>query len=102
MGDRAAAAEIAASIGRLGFDSAADAYGSARAFAGCLPADGRDDTLRFADRAMGVLRRAVAAGFRDAARIRDDRDLAPLRDRADFRMLLMDLSFPAEAFARPE
>jgi hypothetical protein len=98
MGDRAAAAEIAASIARLGFDPAADAYDSARAFARCLPPAGRDDTLPFADRALDALRRAVTAGFRNAAN-RDDHDLDPLRDRPDFRLLLMDLAFPAEPFA---
>jgi eukaryotic-like serine/threonine-protein kinase len=53
-----------------------------------------------ADRAMAVLRIAVAAGYRDAAGLRTDPDLAPLRDRPDFRLLLLDLSFPAEPFAR--
>src|SRR5262249_18335924 len=41
-----------------------------------------------AGRAMGQLRRAVAAGFRGAARVRKDRDLDALRDREDFKALL--------------
>jgi eukaryotic-like serine/threonine-protein kinase len=53
-----------------------------------------------ADRAMEALRRAVAAGYRDQARMRVDTDLDPLRDREDFRLLLMDLAMPAEPFAR--
>jgi serine/threonine protein kinase/tetratricopeptide (TPR) repeat protein len=44
-----------------------------------------------ADRAMGWLRRAVAAGFRDAAQIRQHDDLEALREREDFRQLLAGL-----------
>ncbi len=44
-----------------------------------------------ADRAMGWLRRAVAAGFRDAAQIRQHDDLEALREREDFRQLLARL-----------
>ena len=32
--------------------------------------------------------------------MRRDTDLDPLRSRADFQMLLMDLAFPEEPFAR--
>lgn len=45
----------------------------------------------YADEAMGQLRRAVADGFADAAYLRADRDLDPLRARADFQQLLADL-----------
>ena len=55
------------------------------------------------DRAMDALRAALAAGFRDdPARIRDTRDLAALRGRADFSLLLMDLAMPDDPFARAE
>ena len=37
------------------------------------------------DRAMGVLRRAVAAGYRNVAWMKRDPDLDPLRARPDFR-----------------
>jgi serine/threonine-protein kinase len=53
-----------------------------------------------ADRAMEVLRRTVALGFRPSRRLRTDPAFAPLRDRADFRLLVMDLEMPAEPFAR--
>ena len=44
-----------------------------------------------ADRAMAWLERAVAAGFKDASHAAKDKDLDPLRERADFRMLLTGL-----------
>ncbi|MGA2700271.1 MAG: hypothetical protein ABSH35_04145 [Isosphaeraceae bacterium] len=43
--------------------------------------------------------RAVAAGLQDAAFMRRDADLDPLRSRPDFQMLMMDLAFPDEPFA---
>ncbi len=52
-----------------------------------------------ADRAMATLRRAVAGGFRNVAYMRIDTDLDALRSRDDFRLLMMDLCFPAEPFA---
>jgi serine/threonine-protein kinase len=48
--------------------------------------------------AMALLHRAVALGHRDAEALRTEDALDPLRDRVDFRLLLMDLSFPAEPF----
>ena len=46
------------------------------------------------------LRRAAAMGYRNLAQYRYEPALGPLRPRADFRLLILDLSFPAEAFAR--
>jgi tetratricopeptide (TPR) repeat protein len=53
-----------------------------------------------ADRAMGELRRAVAMGYRNPAQYRYEPALGPLRPRADFGLLILDLSFPADPFAR--
>ncbi len=44
-----------------------------------------------ADRAMTWLKKAVAAGYRDADHISKDHDLDALGDRADFKKLLSDL-----------
>jgi serine/threonine-protein kinase len=52
-----------------------------------------------AGEAMAFLRRAVAAGFGDRPRLASDPELAPLRPHPDFRLLMMDLAFPAEPFA---
>jgi tetratricopeptide (TPR) repeat protein len=50
-----------------------------------------------ADLAMAALRRAAAAGL-SVEVVRADASLNPLRDRADFQMLLMDLAFPPNPF----
>jgi tetratricopeptide (TPR) repeat protein len=44
-----------------------------------------------ADRAMAWLKRAVAAGYKDVAHVREDKDLAALRGRDDFKRLLAEL-----------
>jgi hypothetical protein len=54
-----------------------------------------------ADQAMADLRRAAAMGWRNLAQCRYAPALAPLRGRDDFRLLLLDLAMPAEAFAAP-
>ena len=48
-----------------------------------------------ANRAMAWLTKAIAAGFAEAVLMRDDADLDPLRDRADFRKLLADMEAKA-------
>jgi hypothetical protein len=53
-----------------------------------------------ADAAMALLRRAVAMGYRSPDVFRAEGALDPLRDREDFRALMMDLAFPAQVFAR--
>jgi hypothetical protein len=92
----------------------ADPYNAACLLAHCLvaarddrrlaPADRERRARRYAARALGMLAAAGSAGFfREPARLallRDDPDLGPLRDRAEFQLLLMDLAFPAEPFAR--
>jgi hypothetical protein len=55
-----------------------------------------------AERAMQWLQRAVAAGYRNVAIMRSDHDLDPLRSRRDFQLLMMDLEFPTDPFARGE
>ncbi len=52
-----------------------------------------------AGRAIDILRQAVAIGFRNARRYRTESALGPLRDRPDFRLLIMDLAMPDRPFA---
>ncbi len=53
-----------------------------------------------AQRTMELLRRAAAMGYRNANAFRTDTALAPLCQRSDFRLLMMDMALPAEPFAR--
>jgi tetratricopeptide (TPR) repeat protein len=71
----------------------------ARAAAGASSGLTSDQARAESDQAMTTLRRALAAGYRDLARLRTDPDLDSLRGRVDFRSLLLDLSFPANPFA---
>jgi hypothetical protein len=57
----------------------------------------------YAARAVALLHRARRAGHFDSpAKLKDlvsDPDLDPLRSRADFRLLMFDVFFPADVFA---
>src|SRR5262249_31977470 len=44
-----------------------------------------------ADRALAWLKQAVAAGYKNAAHMKQDKDLDALRDRADFTELMTKL-----------
>jgi tetratricopeptide (TPR) repeat protein len=75
-----------------------DVYGQARCHAlihGMAPEKGSGltavDTHAAGELAMTALRRAIAAGYRDAANLRQDADLDSLRQRPEFRKLLADL-----------
>jgi serine/threonine protein kinase/tetratricopeptide (TPR) repeat protein len=49
-----------------------------------------------ADRAMAWLNQAVAAGYKDTAHMKEDKDLDALRDREDFQKLLAELKVGKE------
>ena len=53
-----------------------------------------------ADRAMTWFRRAIDGGYRPLTQILAEPVLNPLRSRPDFRLLVMDLAFPKDPFAR--
>lgn len=63
---------------------------------GSIAADEREPRAR---RSIAALRRAAESGRIGLDRLRRDPVLAPFRDRADFRELLLDLAFPAVPFA---
>jgi len=58
-----------------------------------------DEARPEGDRAMMMLRRAVAAGYRNLRQMRGDKDLDPIRSRPDFQMLMLDVAFPDRPFA---
>jgi len=94
-------------LGRLANPSSEDLYNltcslallsgvADRPGSGLSAAEGQGE----ADSAMVALRRAVDAGWRDVSGARNDSDLDPIRSRPDFRILMLDLEFPADPFAR--
>jgi hypothetical protein len=55
-----------------------------------------------ADRAMTWLRRAVALDYALPVIFQNETALGPLRDRDDFRLLMMDLAMPVDPLARDD
>jgi tetratricopeptide (TPR) repeat protein len=60
-----------------------------------------DERTTEAETAMTQLRKAVAMNYRSAA-FRTEDALDPLRGREDFKLLMLDVAFPAEPFAGAE
>jgi hypothetical protein len=56
----------------------------------------------YADRAMVLLHQAVKAGYTDAAHLKEDTDLDPLRGRDDFKKLLQELGKKSSAGAEKQ
>jgi serine/threonine-protein kinase len=76
---------------RAGLAGIADQPGS-----GVSVAEGVDQAAK----AMDVLRQAVTKGYRNSDSYRTESALDPLRNRPDFRALMMDLVFPTKPFAQ--
>ena len=57
---------------------------------------GAKDAAAEADRGMAWLKQAVAAGYRNVAHLKQDKDLDSLRDRVDFGKLLRELEIGPE------
>jgi hypothetical protein len=55
----------------------------------------RELAQQYADRAVALLRQAVAKGYKDVAHLKKDADLDGLRRRPDFQQLLADLEAKA-------
>jgi tetratricopeptide (TPR) repeat protein len=101
QGEHAEASAAADQLAEAAVDLAKDRYKAACVLAGCVPLAAKDAKLpearrqelakEYADRALAVLRQAVADGYKDAVQMHKDPALAPLRDRADFQKLLADL-----------
>jgi tetratricopeptide (TPR) repeat protein len=81
------AASVALDCKALWQGNAEELYEVAKQFVWCAAAAERwgrptPERERFADQAVAILREAVAAGFRDFARLRDDTDFQPLAGHA--------------------
>jgi serine/threonine protein kinase/tetratricopeptide (TPR) repeat protein len=94
----AAAVESAAKMKDRAADDGEQLYNAACAYALCAGGPGRAGAAdatplarQSADDAVALLKRAVARGFKDPARLKRDRDLDSLRGREDFKKLLAEL-----------
>jgi tetratricopeptide (TPR) repeat protein len=101
LGRPAAAAAASRECAELWPNNPDQLYGVAHDLALCVPMVGTDEQKQYADEALDVLRRAVAAGFRDASRMSKQAGFAPLRGRDDFAALLRDLERAAPPAQRP-
>ncbi len=98
LGDHRGAAEAVKEWAAVPVDGKQDTYLRSRALARCIPLAERDSRLSedrrralmssYGDQAMSLLRQAADEGYRDAAEISRNPDLAVLRSRKDFRWLL--------------
>jgi tetratricopeptide (TPR) repeat protein len=58
-----------------------------------------EEAAAYAEEAMAILHSAFAGGYRDLNLLKVEHGIEPLRSRADFRSMMMDMAFPAEPFA---
>src|SRR5262249_26307292 len=101
LGDHARLATTAEELAHFGYDPANDTYKAAGDLCRCVMLARKDARLAeakrkelaqsYADRALALLRQAVARGFKDAAHMRQNPTLKPLRAREDFKKLLAEL-----------
>jgi serine/threonine protein kinase/TolA-binding protein len=101
LGDHTRLAATAEELDRFVTDSAPDTYLAACILCTCAKvvagdtqlAEARRDELArgYTDRALVILRQAVARGFHDAARLKSDHDLDPVRSTDAFRRLLAEV-----------
>jgi serine/threonine-protein kinase len=101
LGEHATAAGAAADLARIAVEPANDAYKAACFFARCMALAEQENKLSdarrkqltqsYGERAVAVLRQALANGYKDIAHLQKDKDLDALRPRDDFQKLLADL-----------
>jgi tetratricopeptide (TPR) repeat protein len=101
QGEHASAALAAAELAHGAVDPIVDTYNAACFLSLCIPLAQKDTKLPEARRkelaqsygaqAVHMLEQAVAKGYKDAANVKKDQDLDPLRRRDDFQKLLADL-----------
>jgi serine/threonine protein kinase/tetratricopeptide (TPR) repeat protein len=101
LGDHARVAATADVLARLAYDPAIDTYYAAGYLCHCVKLVDKDTKLdkvkskalsqSYADRALELLRQAVALGFLNVSRLKQDPNLEPLRTREEFRQLLAEV-----------
>jgi serine/threonine-protein kinase len=101
LGRHAEAAAAAEQLLQAAVNPMADAYDAGCYLARCVPLAQKDGQLpparqqelvkSYGDRALAALRQAVRHGYRDAAHMKRDADLDPLRERADFQALVREV-----------
>jgi hypothetical protein len=101
LADHVRLATTAEKLANFGDDSPTDTYIAACILCRCIRLADKADQLpearrkelanSYADRALALLRQAVALGFNDAEHMNKNPDLEPLRARAEFRKLLDEL-----------
>jgi hypothetical protein len=102
LGDHAAASAMAETLVQAARTSGDHLYVAACYLARCVPLAGKDTKLpdakrrerarRYGDRAVELLREAVAKGYTDVKTTREDKDLDALRQRDDFQKLLAEMA----------
>jgi serine/threonine-protein kinase len=107
LGEHMAAAAAAEEMLTCGADPATDAYNAACLLAQCGPLAQKDAKLAqpkrkelaqsYTDKAIALLRQAVAKGYKDAVDIKKNKDLDPLRSRQDFQKIVSGLEQAAPA-----
>lgn len=100
--DRTTAVDAALKRRNVGWEPPTDAYAAAWMLARCVSLLEKDEQLDamkrqaemqfYADQATGMLRDALAKGYKDIRHINENKDLDPLREREDFKKLIADLA----------
>jgi serine/threonine protein kinase/tetratricopeptide (TPR) repeat protein len=106
LADHARLATTANELARVGYLPANDRYDAACLLCRCMSLAEKDARLDkdkrtelakgHADRALTLLRQAVALGYKDAAHLKKDPDLMPLRAREEYQKLLAELEGKAK------
>jgi serine/threonine protein kinase/tetratricopeptide (TPR) repeat protein len=101
LADHARLATTAEDLARFGFKPATDAFNAALYLCLCVTLAEKDSQLAsdkrtelaqyYTERALLMLRQAIARGFKDTPSLKKHRDLNPLRGRQEFKKLLAEL-----------
>jgi serine/threonine protein kinase/tetratricopeptide (TPR) repeat protein len=101
LGDHARLAATADQVLRFGYDPATDTLVAASLLGSCLTLADKDARLTaarrkeltqsYTDQALALIRQAVERDYMDAAHLKQDPNLEPLRAREEFRKLLGEL-----------